>query len=135
MHHLSLDMPNAGPPVSAFQKGIRGRATVLRDHICKEMNALNLERCRCIPKNVPGADWRVLQQIVAQDPSREKYEVCFSRDIGSWPKPAFVALMSILRQQRTCVSADSHQTLRSVCYQMVCVWQPPAAIHCWRPGT
>ena len=48
---------------------------MLRDHICKEMNPLNLERCRCIPKNVPGADWRVLQEIVAADPSREKYQV------------------------------------------------------------
>ena len=64
-----------GPPVSAFQKRIRGGAEVLRDHICKEMNALNLERCRCIPKNVPGADWRVLQQIVAADPAREKFQV------------------------------------------------------------
>ena len=44
---------HAGPPVSAFQKAIRGDATVLRDHICKEMNELNLERCRCIPK-CPG---------------------------------------------------------------------------------
>lgn len=61
--------------MSAFQKRIRGGATKLRDHICKEMNALNLERCRCIPKNVPGADWRVLQQIVAADPSREKFQV------------------------------------------------------------
>lgn len=49
----------SGPAVSAFQRMIRGRASVLRDHICKEMNELNLERCRCIPKNTPGADWRV----------------------------------------------------------------------------
>ena len=39
------------------------------------MNALNLERCRCIPKNVPGADWRVLQELVAEDPSRELFQV------------------------------------------------------------
>ena len=48
-----------GPAVSAFQRMIRGDNNVLRDHICKEMNELNLERCRCIPKNTPGADWRV----------------------------------------------------------------------------
>ena len=60
----------AGPAISAFQKAIRGDCEVLRDHICKEMNELNLERCRCIPKGVPGADWRVLQEIVAADPQR-----------------------------------------------------------------
>lgn len=64
-----------GPAISAFQKKIRGEETELRDHICKEMNALNLERCRCIPKEQPGADWRVLQTIVEEDPSREKYQV------------------------------------------------------------
>ncbi len=48
---------------------------VLRDHVSKEMNELNLERCRCIPKNTPGADWRVLQEIVRDDPSRELYKV------------------------------------------------------------
>jgi hypothetical protein len=26
---------------------MRSKADVLRDHICKEMNDLNLERCRC----------------------------------------------------------------------------------------
>ena len=31
------------------------------------MNDLNLTRCRCIPKGVPGADWRVLKQIIADD--------------------------------------------------------------------
>ena len=65
----------AGPPVSAFQKRIRNGATVLTDHICKEMNELNLERCSCIPRNVPGADWRVLLEIVAADPSRETFKV------------------------------------------------------------
>ena len=66
---------HAGPAVSAFQKKIRGEETVLRDHICKQMNELNLERCRCIPKEVPGADWRCLEQLVAQDPARELYKV------------------------------------------------------------
>ena len=40
------EMPYGGPAISAFQKSIRGDSTVLRDHICKEMNALNVERCR-----------------------------------------------------------------------------------------
>ena len=71
----SSPAPSAGPAVSAFQKKIRGEETELREHICKEMNALNLERCRCIPKEQPGADWRVLQTIVEEDPSREKYQV------------------------------------------------------------
>lgn len=61
--------------MSAFQKKIRGDSTVLRDHICKQMNELNLERCRCIPKEVPGADWRCLEHLVAQDPARELYKV------------------------------------------------------------
>lgn len=30
---------------------------------------------RCIPKNCPGADWRVLEEIVKADPSREKFKV------------------------------------------------------------
>ncbi|DBB09374.1 TPA: hypothetical protein ACH3X3_007949 [Trebouxia sp. C0006] len=72
--HDQADMQYAGPPVSAFQKKIRGECTVLRDHICKQMNELNLERCRCIPKEVPGADWRCLEHLVAQDPAREMYK-------------------------------------------------------------
>ncbi|KAL0027901.1 hypothetical protein WJX79_001540 [Trebouxia sp. C0005] len=72
--HDQAEMQYAGPPVSAFQKKIRGECTVLRDHICKQMNELNLERCRCIPKEVPGADWRCLEQLVAQDPGREMFK-------------------------------------------------------------
>ena len=52
---------------------------MLRDHICKEMNELNLERCRCIPKAVPGADWRVLQEIVDAQPERTLYKVLLRR--------------------------------------------------------
>ena len=48
---------------------------MLLDHISKNMNELNLERCRCIPVNTPGADWRVLQQIVRDDPSRTMFKV------------------------------------------------------------
>ncbi|KAI3695093.1 hypothetical protein L1987_78081 [Smallanthus sonchifolius] len=46
-------------PVSWFQKRIRGDASVLTDHISKEMNELNVIRCQRIPK-CPGADWRDL---------------------------------------------------------------------------
>ncbi|KAF8083357.1 hypothetical protein N665_0778s0010 [Sinapis alba] len=46
-------------PISWFQKEIRGDKIVLTDHICKEMNELNLTRCKRIPKR-PGADWRDL---------------------------------------------------------------------------
>jgi len=67
-------MQYGGHPVSAFQKAIRGECTMLYDHISKQMNELNLERCRCIPKDCPGADWRVLEDIVRQDPSREKFK-------------------------------------------------------------
>ena len=66
---------SAGAPLSEFQRRIRGGQAVLLDHISKNMNELNLERCRCIPVNTPGADWRVLQQIVADDPSRLLYKV------------------------------------------------------------
>jgi len=37
---------------------------------------------RCIPKETPGADWRVLLEIVREDPSREMYEV--STSIMAW---------------------------------------------------
>lgn len=64
----------AGPPQSDFQRGMRNGAEVLIDHVAKEMNELNLERCRCIPTNTPGADWRCLEALVAADPSREKFK-------------------------------------------------------------
>ncbi|CAN6476016.1 unnamed protein product [Victoria cruziana] len=47
------------PPVSWFQKQVRGEMTTLVDHISKEMNELNLIRCQRIPKR-PGADWHDL---------------------------------------------------------------------------
>ncbi|KAL0733706.1 hypothetical protein Bca4012_009916 [Brassica carinata] len=50
-----------GQPISWFQKEIRGDKIVLTDHICKEMNELNLIRCKKIPKR-PGADWRDLPE-------------------------------------------------------------------------
>lgn len=83
---------SAGPAVSAFQKRVRGQQTVLKDHICKEMNGLNLERCRCIPKDQPGADWRVLQQIVEQDPAREKFQVRPSVYSQVWTRLILVTL-------------------------------------------
>ncbi|KAJ4900746.1 DNA (cytosine-5)-methyltransferase 1 [Raphanus sativus] len=48
-------------PVSWFQKKIRGNMSVLTDHICKEMDEINLIRCKNIPKT-PGADWRQLKR-------------------------------------------------------------------------
>ncbi len=69
------ELEYSGPPVSDFQKMVRGDETVLVHHISKTMNDLNLERCKCIPKNVTGADWRVLEEIVRNDPSREKFQV------------------------------------------------------------
>jgi len=45
--------------VSWFQKQIRGNMLALNDHISKEMNELNLIRCKRIPKR-PGCDWRDL---------------------------------------------------------------------------
>ncbi|GLC48233.1 hypothetical protein PLESTB_000073500 [Pleodorina starrii] len=65
-------LPYTGEPQSAFQRAIRAQAgSELRDHIVRQLNAVNLERCRCIPKGKPGADWRELQKIVERDPSRE----------------------------------------------------------------
>ncbi|XP_010274981.1 PREDICTED: DNA (cytosine-5)-methyltransferase 1A-like isoform X2 [Nelumbo nucifera] len=52
-------MAYSGQPVSWFQKQIRGNMVTLHDHISKEMNELNLIRCRKIPKR-PGADWHDL---------------------------------------------------------------------------
>lgn len=54
---------------------MRNGAPELTDHVAKEMNELNLQRCRCIPTNTPGADWRCLEAIVASDPTRELYKV------------------------------------------------------------
>ncbi|KAL6638047.1 hypothetical protein ACP70R_025619 [Stipagrostis hirtigluma subsp. patula] len=48
-----------GKPVSWFQKNIRGNTVSLNDHISKEMNELNLIRCKHIPKR-PGCDWHDL---------------------------------------------------------------------------
>ncbi|CAM0870689.1 unnamed protein product [Alopecurus aequalis] len=48
-----------GEPVSWFQKKIRGDTPSLSDHISKEMNELNLIRCKHIPKR-PGCDWHDL---------------------------------------------------------------------------
>lgn len=70
-----LGLACTGAPISAFQKAIRDGATTLLDHISKEMNELNMERCRCIPKLTPGADWRVLQEIVEAHPERTLYKV------------------------------------------------------------
>ena len=67
------EMQYTSIPLSSFQHQIRNNASVLLHHVCKGMNDLNLERCRCIPKNVQGADWRTLEQIVKDDPTRELF--------------------------------------------------------------
>ncbi|KAL5720779.1 DNA (cytosine-5-)-methyltransferase [Ranunculus cassubicifolius] len=54
-----MEMEYGNESVSWFQKRIRGDTMVLSDHISKEMNELNLIRCKRIPKR-PGADWRDL---------------------------------------------------------------------------
>lgn len=46
-HHITRDvMPYAKGAESAYQKKIRGSNSQLRDHICKEMNPVNLHRCK-----------------------------------------------------------------------------------------
>ncbi|XP_074575215.1 DNA (cytosine-5)-methyltransferase 1B-like [Curcuma longa] len=54
-----LTIDYGSEPISWFQKNIRGGMLALNDHISKEMNELNLIRCKGIPKR-PGADWRDL---------------------------------------------------------------------------
>jgi len=44
----SQEQPYGGNAVSAYQHFVRGNNTTLKDHVCKEMNELNLERCRCV---------------------------------------------------------------------------------------
>ncbi|CAL4936475.1 unnamed protein product [Urochloa decumbens] len=61
-----LDLPFSvvqygSEPVSWFQKKIRGSTMSLNDHISKEMNELNLIRCKRIPKR-PGCDWHDLPE-------------------------------------------------------------------------
>ncbi|KQK20551.1 DNA (cytosine-5)-methyltransferase 1B isoform X2 [Brachypodium distachyon] len=54
-----LILEYGGEPTSWFQKKIRGSTIALNDHISKEMNELNLIRCKHIPKR-PGCDWHDL---------------------------------------------------------------------------
>ncbi|XP_039145037.1 DNA (cytosine-5)-methyltransferase 1B-like isoform X1 [Dioscorea cayenensis subsp. rotundata] len=55
----NVEIEYAGKPVSWFQKQIRGKSLVLKDHIAKSMNEINLRRCQLVPKHI-GADWREL---------------------------------------------------------------------------
>ena len=68
------ELPYGSKPSSEFQRIIRGSCQILTDHICKEMNPLNLHRCQLIPKNQPGADWRVLLEIAEREPSRANFK-------------------------------------------------------------
>lgn len=62
------------PPISAFQREIRGRADGLLDHVCKPLSILNLKRCSCIPPE-QNHDWRYLRVLVesGQEPERHKW--------------------------------------------------------------
>eukprot|EP01025_Chloroclados_australasicus_P039559 TRINITY_DN4101_c0_g1_i11.p2 TRINITY_DN4101_c0_g1~~TRINITY_DN4101_c0_g1_i11.p2 ORF type:complete len:340 (-),score=30.56 TRINITY_DN4101_c0_g1_i11:499-1518(-) len=59
--------------VSEYQKCIRGSCDVLKDHICKTLDELNYERCKHIPHD-PRSDWRVLLEVVKNDPTKEKFK-------------------------------------------------------------
>ena len=72
--HIGEEAKYTKPAASAFQKAIRGNCEVLYDHECKYMNEINLQRCRCIPVGVPGADWRTLEEVVAKDPSKKIFQ-------------------------------------------------------------
>ena len=78
----------AGPAVSEFQQCIRGNCDVLHDHISKMMNDLNLERCRNIPKNTPGADWRCLEELVKADPEKTLFKVCWGCQLWLIQQPS-----------------------------------------------
>jgi len=60
-------------PVSWFQRQIRGDCVRLTEHICKELNPLNFERCKHVPKLTPGADWHALEEVVEADESKRDF--------------------------------------------------------------
>ena len=64
---------------------------MLHDHISKMMNDLNLERCRNIPKNTPGADWRCLEELVKADPEKTLFKVCWGCRLWLMQQPAIAA--------------------------------------------
>lgn len=57
------EMPYSEGPSTHFQRWLRRGATVLHDHVCKDMAPLVEARMRHIPL-VPGSDWRDLPNIV-----------------------------------------------------------------------
>ncbi len=84
---------------------------MLRDHISKEMNELNLERCRCIPKLTPGADWRVLQEIIEQHPERTLYKVGLRPHTAALPgAPLLAQFAKSLTTGTTQIAAAAGQT-------------------------
>lgn len=69
--HIQEVMEYDSPPQSAYQAALRANAhTALYDHQSDDMGRINLERCRYIPKDTPGADWHVLYDVVKADPSK-----------------------------------------------------------------
>jgi len=67
-------MAYTNDPDTDFQREIRNGASKLVDHISKEMNEVNLNRCVNIPKGVPGADWRHLYAYVNAAKNDEEKE-------------------------------------------------------------
>ena len=58
---------------SWFQREIRGDVGKegLTEHYSKILNPLNYARCTIVPKNTPGADWRALEEHVAEEPGHK----------------------------------------------------------------
>jgi DNA (cytosine-5)-methyltransferase 1 len=63
-------------PASWFQREIRGDVGEegLTEHYSKILNPLNYARCLLVPKNTPGADWRALEEHVAEEPGHKWFD-------------------------------------------------------------
>ena len=65
--HSRPVVPYLSGPESHLQHMFRDRSVgLVEDHICKDVNALCLERIKHIPRGVPGADWRDLPNTVVR---------------------------------------------------------------------
>jgi DNA (cytosine-5)-methyltransferase 1 len=69
-------------PESAYQHDIRLGATRLRNHICKVLNEVNVQRCSLIPRE-SNHDWRYLRILVESG----KVEALFKTPTMSKPAP------------------------------------------------
>lgn len=79
------------------------------------MNELNLERCHCIPKEVPGADWRCLEQLVAQDPAREMYKVQLHPEVHMLCTAVATYGLLTLTAEGCCEHASTCTSLSMLC--------------------